>query len=303
MNRIPEHRVGSVIYAVVILALLSPLTPTASAWSNGGCSSQPSVPDYGTHDWIAGHALDFLPQNEKGFIENHLTTYLYATELPDCSSVPDGIGDQGKHHVYYYSNGTLQDDAAAVRAQDSYQDAVVALVLRDSLRAARSAGVMAHYVSDLAVFGHVMGASTEWGAEDQDHHDGYERYVNNRTKSYDDEFNSFLLFDERLDTRTADNATLTLAYDTTFDTFEHRRTASWMDDNYNWNNSEFKNRAGQSINLAVNLLADVLHTLSKQNPSGSAAQPGVYSSLPYVILAVALALVVVVVFYRSRKKK
>lgn len=290
-----------VLYAVIILSLLSPLSSTASAWSNGGCSSEPSVPDYGTHDWIAGHALDFLPQNEKGFIENNLTTYLYATELPDCSSVPGGIGDQGKHHVYYHSNGQLQDDAAAVRAQDSYQDAVVALVLRDSLRAARSAGIMAHYISDLAVFGHVMGASTNWGPEE--HHDDYEEHVNTRTNEYIDEFNSFLLFDGKLDTRTAYNATLTLAYDTTFDTFELRRTASWMDDNYNWTSSDFKNRAGQSINLAVNLLADVLHTLSQQNPSGSAAQPGSYSTLPYIILGVALAVIVVVVFYRSRKKK
>lgn len=303
MNRIPEYRMGRVLYAVLILALLSPLTPIASAWSNGGCSNELSAPDYGTHDWIAGHALDFLPQNEKGFIENNLTTYLYATELPDCTGVPGGIGDQGKHHVYYYSNGQLQDDAAAVRAQDSYQDAVVALVLRDSLRAARSAGIMAHYISDLAVFGHVMGASTNWGAEDQDHHDGYERYVNNRTKSYDDEFNSFLSFDERLDTRTAYDAALTLAYDTTFDTLEQRRTASWMDDNYNWENSDFKNRAGQSINLAVNLLADVLHTLSQQNPSGAAARPGSYSTLPYIILAIALTAIMVVVFYRARRKK
>lgn len=290
-----------VLYAVIILSLLSPLTPTASAWSNGGCSSEPSVPEYGTHDWIAGHALDFLPQNERVFIENNLTTYLYATELPDCSGVPGGIGDQAKHHVYYYSDGTLQDDAAAVRAQDSYEGAVIALVLRDSLRAARSAGMMTHYISDLAVFGHVMGASTNWGPEE--HHDDYEEHVNTRTKEYIDEFNSFLLFDGRLDTRTAYNATLTLAYDTTFDTFEHRRTASWMDDNYNWENSEFKNRAGQSINLAVNLLADVLHTLSQQNPSGSAAQPVSYSPLPYIVLGFALAVIIVVVFYRSRKKK
>jgi len=270
-----------VLYAAMILALLSPLTPTVSAWSNGGCSIDPLVPDYGTHDWIAGHALDFLPQNERGFIENNLTTYLYATELPDCSSVPGGIGDQGRHHVYYYSNGQLQDGAAAVRAQAFYQDAAVALVLRDFQQAARSAGVMSHYLSDLAVFGHVMDDSN----------------------NYDDEFNGFLKFDQRLDSRTAYNATLTLAYDTTFDILEHRRTASWMDDNYNWDDSDFRNRAGQSINLAVNLLADVLHTLSQQNPSGSAAQPGVYSPLPYIILAVALAVVVVVVFYRSRKKK
>lgn len=301
MNRIPEYRMGSVHYAVMILALLSPLTPIASAWSNGGCSSKPSVPDYGTHDWIAGHALDFLPQNEKGFLESNLTTYLYATELPDCSSVPGGIGDQGKHHVYYYSNGQLQVDAAAVRAQAAYEDAVIALVLRDSLRAARSAGIMAHYVSDVAVFGHVMGISTDWGNET--HHSDYESFVNVRTNTYDDEFNSYLLFDERLDSRSAHNATLTLAYDTTFDPLERRRTASWMDDNYDWENSDFKNRAGQSINLAVNLLADVLHTLSQQNPSGAAAQPGSYSTLPYIILAVALAVIVVVVVYRARRKK
>jgi len=301
MNRIPEIRRGSVLYAIMILALLSPLSPTASAWSNGGCSNEPSVPDYGTHDWIAGHALDFLPQNEKGFIENNLAEYFYGTELPDCSGVPSGIGDQSKHHVYYYLSGQLQDDAAAIRAQDSYEDAAVALVLRDSLRAARSTGIMTHYVSDLAVFGHVMGALTDWGPED--HHGDYEDYVNTRTNDYSDVFNNFLFFDGRLDTRTAYNATLTLAYDTTFDTFERRRTASWMDDNYNWTNSEFKNRAGQSINLAVNLLADVLHTLSQQNPSGSAAQPGSYSTLPYVILAAALAVITVVVFYRRRKKR
>jgi hypothetical protein len=290
-------------YALILLALLSPLTPIASAWSNGGCSSEPSVPDYGTHDWIAGHALDLLPANEKGFIENNLTIYLYATELPDCSSVPGGIGDRGRHHVYYYSNGALQDGAAAVRAQAFYQDAAVALVLRDFQQAARSAGVMSHYLSDLAVFGHVMDDSTDWGEEI--HHSDYEDHVNTLTNNYDDEFNGFLKFDQRLDSRTAYNATLTLAYDTTFDTFESRRTASWMDDdrNYNWDNSDFRNRAGQSINLAVNLLADVLHTLSQQDPSGSADQPGSYSTLPYVILAVALVVIMVVVFHRNRKKK
>jgi len=34
-----------------------------------------------------------------------------------------------------------------------------------------------------------------------------------------------------------------------------------MDQNYNWNNPTFKNRCGESLNLAVNYLADVLHTL------------------------------------------
>jgi len=33
-----------------------------------------------------------------------------------------------------------------------------------------------------------------------------------------------------------------------------------MDQNYNWNNPSFKSRCGESLNLAVNLIADVLHT-------------------------------------------
>ena len=39
-----------------------------SGWSNGGYSADPANPDYGTHDWIAEHALDWLPQEEKQFL-------------------------------------------------------------------------------------------------------------------------------------------------------------------------------------------------------------------------------------------
>jgi len=33
-----------------------------------------------------------------------------------------------------------------------------------------------------------------------------------------------------------------------------------MNQNYDWNNPTFRNRCGESLNLAVNLIADVLHT-------------------------------------------
>jgi hypothetical protein len=42
------------------------------AWSNGGYSADPSNPDYGTHDWIAQHALDWLPVEEKQYILDNL---------------------------------------------------------------------------------------------------------------------------------------------------------------------------------------------------------------------------------------
>ena len=55
----------------------------AKAYSNGGYSTDPSNPDYGTHDWIAQHALDWLPTREKQYILDNLAAYLYGTELPE----------------------------------------------------------------------------------------------------------------------------------------------------------------------------------------------------------------------------
>lgn len=117
---------------------------------------------------------------------------------------------------------------------------------------------MTHYIADMAVFGHVMGASTNWGAEV--HHSDYEDYVNASTSDYIAEFNAFLSFDGNLDTISAYEAARKLAYDTTFDT-DGDLTCVWMDQNYNWNNPVFRNRAGESLNLAVNCVTDVLHTL------------------------------------------
>jgi hypothetical protein len=41
------------------------LETNVSGWSNGGYSSNLSDPDYGTHDWIAQHALDWLTSDEQ----------------------------------------------------------------------------------------------------------------------------------------------------------------------------------------------------------------------------------------------
>ncbi|MEM2971297.1 MAG: zinc dependent phospholipase C family protein [Candidatus Bathyarchaeia archaeon] len=130
-------------------------------WSNGGYSADPSNPDYGTHDWIAHHALDWLPQEEKQFILDNLAVYLYGTELPDNGQAVDGIGDNGNHHVYYFANGSLQDDASAVRAQQEYEAAVAFYKAGDYVNATKRLGVMSHYIVDVAVFAHVMGSATD----------------------------------------------------------------------------------------------------------------------------------------------
>lgn len=254
------RRVAIATAFLVSLLLLTASVVHTWAWSNGGYSADPSNPDYGTHDWIAEHALDLLPASEKEYIVHYLAEYLYGTELPDN---PEGIGDNVKHHIYYDSTGALVDDSAAVRAQEEYHEALGYLNANDLLKAAQTLGVMSHYISDMAVFGHVMGSATDWGAEV--HHSDYEDYVNTRTNSYSDDFNVYLSFDgSSLDNIPAYEAAINLAYDTTFDV-DGDLTCVWMDSNYDWNNPTFRDRSGESLNLAVNYLADVLHTISVES--------------------------------------
>ncbi|XHH07944.1 MAG: zinc dependent phospholipase C family protein [Candidatus Bathyarchaeia archaeon] len=241
---------------VCVFVLLSAV-PYATGWSNGGYSANPMQPDYGTHDWIAQHALDFLPSNEKQYITANLAVYLYGTELPDLPASQGGIGDTTKHHTYYYSNGTLQDDASAKRAREEYQKALTYLKSGNYTEAAKNAGALTHYIADMAVFGHVMGANTAWGTEV--HHSDYENHVNSQTGVYSSSLESYLHFDGALVNVSAYDAALNLAFDTTFGNGSYG--CSWMDTNYNWSNPDFEARSSESLNTAVNAVADVLHTL------------------------------------------
>jgi hypothetical protein len=246
----------ALLITVIALAFLS--VQPVLAWSNGGYSSDPANPDYGTHDWIAQHALDYLPQQEKQYILDNLQVYLYGTELPDNNQAADKIGDTTKHHIYFYANGTLQDDASAQRANQEYQKALDALKNQNYTYAAKEAGIMTHYIADMAVFGHLMGAKTAWGAEV--HHSDYETYVNRRTETYESSFTSYLQYDGALSSLSAYDGAENLAYDTTFGG-SGNLSCVWMDANYNWSNTAFSDRCGESLNLAVNAVADVLHTL------------------------------------------
>jgi len=270
-------------------------------WSNGGYSADPSHPDYGTHDWIAQHALDWLPTNEKQYILDNLAAYLYGTELPDNNQAPDGIGDTTKQHIYYNSAEVMTDNAAAVRASTEYSNTLNFLKAKDYAKAAKNAGIMSHYIVDMAVFGHVMGSGTDWG--DEVHHSDYETYVNDRTSSYSAEFNSYLSFDGSLSTISAYDAAKNLAYHTTFDV-NGDLTCVWMDQNYDWNNPTFKNRAGESLNLAVNTLADVLHTLAVESKVESVpAEPVPLWAIGVAIIAVAIAAIGVIASIKRKPHK
>lgn len=282
------------ILALMMLVVSPFLTLEPKAWSNGGYSANPATPDYGTHDWIAEHALDWLPQQEKQWLLDNKAVYLYGTELPDNNQAADGIGDTTKHHVYYRADGSVQDDAAAVRARDEYAKAVNAFKTGNRSGAAKELGIVAHYISDTAVYAHVMGSSTAWGAEK--HHSDYEDYVEKRTNIYIGTFRSFLVFDGSLSTKTAYDAALALAHDSTFDD-NGDLTCVWMDTHYDWSNSQFANRAGESLNLAVNTVADVLHTFYSET-----VVPEFPSSLALALLLL-LVLPVALMVRRKGKEK
>jgi hypothetical protein len=243
------------VFTLISLILVAP----ALCWSNGGFSANPADPDYGTHDWIAQHALDYLPAQEKQYITDNLMLYLLGTELPDNSNKTiGGIGDTTKHHVYYNSAGVLVDAASAIRANDTYNQALTYLKSGDYTDAAKSAGTLTHYIADIAVFGHVMGVATDWGAEV--HHSDYEDHVDNAMHSYQSSFNSYLSYDGMLAYVSAYDATVNLANNTVFGG-SSQHGCVWMDTHYNWSDSAFSGRCGESLNLAVNAVADVLHSL------------------------------------------
>ena len=245
--------------ALLLVSLTAVSTMQVNAWSNGSYSTSPPVSGYGTHDWIAQHALDFLPISEKQFILDNLASYLYGTELPDNRNTPGGVGDTNKHHVYFFTNRTLQDDSSAVRAREELANAQQLYNSGNYSGAAEHLGMVAHYIGDMAVFGHMMGSSTAWGTEI--HHGDYESYVLTRTRNYTSEFAFYIIFDGRLEITSAYDAALMVAYDTTFDP-NGNQPCTWMDTFYNWSDPAFRTRVGKSLNLAVNTMADVLHTFN-----------------------------------------
>jgi hypothetical protein len=280
-------------YAIILTVLTCILfAPKASAWSNGGYSADPSHPDYGTHDWIAEHALDFLPAGKKSYI--NLSAYLLGTELPDNpNSSIGGIGDTAHHHVYYRKNGTLQANDSAMRAQEEYANALTYLEAGDYRNASIRAGVMSHYIVDVTVWCHVMGAYTDWGAESN--HSNYENYVTGKMKNYTSTlFDSYLTFDGSLDTPSAYNATLSIAYNSTFGDGLHLKNCTWMNTHYNWSDPAFKDSCGAALILAVNMVADVLYTLYNEW-GGAVGEWGV------VLICVAGVMVTVIAGGRGRR--
>ena len=236
--------------------------PGAQAWSNGGYSADPLNPDYGTHDWIAERALAMQTKDVSFLSTTYHAKYLLGTEAPDN---PAYIGDSTKHHVYYYSGGTLQEGDGATRAAQEYDLALSYLNANDKQNAAYHVGAMAHYISDLAVFGHTMGSGTDWGAEI--HHSDYESEVESMIGILPSPAGL------PLGDKYASNAALDLAKDTTFGSGAVKANI-WMDANYNWASPVFKSSAKASLNASIAAIAAAInHLMIASTPTTPAPGP------------------------------
>lgn len=291
-----------------LFVLLTSFGPgkTAVAWSNGGYSSNPNNPDYGTHDWIADHAMNLLPSNESGWLVNNRNAFLYGTEAPDNTNAlfqgRKGYGDTTHHHNYY-SGTTCTDSSAAQRASEEYQKALACLKNGSYAVAAWYAGAMTHYIDDVACWAHVL------NNESSTAHSNFETQVDGATGSYS--ANTFTVtYDGTLDTITASSASISMGQNTYYDN-GLTWNAWWMNVNFQsgWSSvsdwsQQFKSRVAESLNLAVNTVADVLHTLTVESGSSvppSGGQPIQISPETIAIIVFVIAIVVGALFVKMKR--
>lgn len=245
------------------------LCSTLHAWTNGpsgnASTNQPeecgSIP-YSTHDWVAEHALEMLPDEEKAWLLPHRAMYLLGTEAPDNDDIPQecgaphsGYDDRRLGHSVEWSEdwSDLVNDRAAVRAQEEYDKAVTAYRAGDHAAAAFYLGAMAHYIGDVTQYGHSVPF--------ENNHSNYESWVSRRTDSFEEgHFESYLELG-RLVRRTPYTA-VKWTSKATAGGRGHILWATRMDALYAEKDTStaYVRSIGHSLNYGVNQLADVLHT-------------------------------------------
>jgi len=267
---------GFLAAALVIISVSSCFLTSAEGWSNGGYSSNPDDPDPGTHDWIAVEALSLQTGDVTFLSTTYSSTYKLGTEAPDN---PDYIGDTSKHHVYFHADGSLQDNASALRASQMYSIALEYLKQGDKRSAAYDIGVMSHYISDVGVFGHTMGAHTDWGAEV--HHSDYENTIESLKGTL------LLPSGQTLGNSSAYDATLSLARYVTFG-HDSIQTNIWMDAHYDFSDPTFKTSALASVYESVWAVASAINHLITEVSSTPTPAPAPAPLDSLVLMAIAV---------------
>ncbi len=78
---------------------------------------RPHAARVGTPDWIAQHALDWLPAEEKQFFIDNLAISFTALNCLIIAMRLMVSATRTQHHVYFGADGVVKDDSSsAVRA-------------------------------------------------------------------------------------------------------------------------------------------------------------------------------------------
>ncbi len=254
---------------LISLSALLVIPWSASAWSNGPAGhaftreqAQCTNPPYSTHDWIPDQALALLPNEEKAWLIPHKATYLLGTEAPDNNRIPDscntpnsGYKDTGGGHSVDWNadHSKMIRTRAAVRAQEEYSKAVVAYQEDNFSAAAFYLGAMAHYIGDVSQYGHTI-PDESWNI-----HKKYENWAKSRTLTFEaPTFRNYITLD------TLVRRTPYTAVKRTSKVIARGKgkiiPAEQLDALYPVKGQNYVDSTGASLNLAVNELADVLHT-------------------------------------------
>ena len=258
----------------VILIFLLIIPQFAYAWKNGQSGnastdqvSECSNPPYSTHDWIADKAFAVMPTEQVAWLAPHRTMLLLGTEAPDNDDIPTscngpntGYDDKNQGHSveweadlsgFVVRNGTRKDRAAD-RAQEEYEKAVTAYRNNNLSDAAFYLGAMAHYIGDVSQYGHSY--------PDETIHSLYEGWVGRRTKQLNGTvFDDYIVYNGSI--RRRPYTAVKRISKATFGGRARILPATEMDAMYRDQKDtiEFKNSVGDSLNLAVNEMADVLY--------------------------------------------
>lgn len=195
------------LLAAASVALLLAASSAAHAWKNGppdnkvtNSAADCQSPPYSTHDWIADHARALLAVHERAWLDPHRRLYLIGTEAPDYGEIQEGCGTPhrgyndtggGRHDLRFDASDEVTYTLPALRARQEYDKAVAAYRAGEKDHAAFFLGAAAHYIGDLAQYGHTI--------KGERHHKDFEDAVGALTPSFDGggTFEKFIT-DERL---------------------------------------------------------------------------------------------------------
>ncbi|MEM2637301.1 MAG: hypothetical protein QXL15_03010 [Candidatus Korarchaeota archaeon] len=164
------------VQIIIIASILVFSFPVkVSALGNGGFTSDPNEPKYGTLDWMGYHAISLIKESMPSYvvwIDMRMRYFYLGTEAPDNPYLHigrfAGWNDTASQFNRYDLTGgvvTINEDYQNCSSllQTHYSYLVQALKNRDYDRAAWEAGVVTHYIGVLSGWGHVL---TTWNGTD-----------------------------------------------------------------------------------------------------------------------------------------